>query len=114
MTEDMEAVIERLEKYLSERAKSPTLDANDIHGLHVGDEREAILTVADLRALLSERRKMVEALAMISASAPAEKPEGPDYDCGNSGDIAWGAQQLAEWRLAQIARDALTRSKEHG
>ena len=63
---DMEAVVARLDHYLSERAKMSQIDRDLIHGLNVGDTREAVLTVADIRALLKayqEQRRVLERLA---------------------------------------------------
>jgi len=64
---DMEG---RLLHYLSERAKMSQIDRNLIHGLNVGDTREAGLTVSDLRALLKayqEQRRALEPFAKAAA-----------------------------------------------
>lgn len=45
-------IVERITKFLDERAKVRGLDQERIASLHVGDEREAILRTSDLRRLL--------------------------------------------------------------
>lgn len=52
MTPDLEAAVGRLEKYLAEHAKASGMDPVQIHGLHIGDEREAVLTTTDLSLVL--------------------------------------------------------------
>lgn len=58
---------ERISKFLSERAKVRGLDQEQIAGLHVGDEREAILTASDLQAVLSEIARLRDQLAAAQA-----------------------------------------------
>jgi len=59
--DDMEG---RLLHYLSERAKMRQFDG-DIHGMNVGDPREAVLTVSDLRALLLDYQERGRALSNL-------------------------------------------------
>lgn len=42
-----------IEKYLEQLDLSRGLDKEDIHGLHIGDEREAMLKASHIRAILS-------------------------------------------------------------
>ena len=67
-------LIERWTKYLGERSRSRQLDQNEIHGLHIGDEREAVLTADDLRQgiaairdLEAENARLREALEPFAA-----------------------------------------------
>ncbi len=72
---DMEGLIERLDHYLSERAKMSQIDRDLIHGLNVGDTREAVLTVADIRDLLKayqEQRRALEEARIIVFDATME------------------------------------------
>ncbi len=74
MTETgVEGAVERVGRFLSEWATSPKRDPHYIYGLNIGDEREAVLTTADLRALLAriatlekDREKDGEALKRIA------------------------------------------------
>jgi len=81
---DMEG---RLDHYLSERAKMSQIDRDLIHGLNVGDIREAVLTVTDLRALLKayqEQRRALEfyadpiSYALTQVSEPRSAVHGDD------------------------------------
>jgi len=65
-TEDVEAAKARITKYLSELAKMRGIDKEDIAGLHSGDEREAVLTVSDLRTLLASHAAQAEEIAAQS------------------------------------------------
>lgn len=56
MENERDSAAKRVRKYLDERARIPNIDGNLVHGLHTGDEeREAELTVSDLRVLVGER-----------------------------------------------------------
>ncbi len=61
--------LERLEKYLSERAKMRQTDPNDIHGLHIGTDREAVLMVDDLHTLIASARRDAEEIERLRAFA---------------------------------------------
>lgn len=50
---ELKGAVERVEKYLIERPKIRQLDKEVIHGLHGGDDREADLTVSDIRTILA-------------------------------------------------------------
>ena len=52
----------RVARYLVEHGKMRSIDREEIHGLHIGDEREAVLTVSDLSAILAQREALLEAL----------------------------------------------------
>ena len=72
-------VADRFEKYLTERARSRQLDPEDIHGMHIGDAREVVLTVADLRTAI---------IALRARSSAPEAREGEAvgavYGCGKA------------------------------
>lgn len=53
---------ERIRNYIKQRSLSRSYDG-DIHGFHVGDEREALLTVADIEAVLSAFTAQVQDVA---------------------------------------------------
>jgi len=77
--DDMEG---RLLHYLSERAKMRQFDG-DIHGMNVGDPREAVLTVSDLRALLldyQERGRVLEPFATWASGFDGDACEYPAPD----------------------------------
>jgi hypothetical protein len=67
--DDMEG---RLLHYLSERAKMRQFDG-DIHGMNVGDPREAVLTASDLRALLLDYQERGRALEDLLALPVAKQ-----------------------------------------
>lgn len=72
-------------------------------------ERAAVNAILSALSASQEREARARAaLEKIAAVAPPEKPDGPAYDCGNSGDVADDAARLAEWFIAEIARTALT------
>lgn len=48
---DYGELLGRVGKYLTERAKLIQLNQEIIHGMHIGDERETALTVADIISL---------------------------------------------------------------
>jgi hypothetical protein len=51
-----------------------------------------------------DRSEAIKAfLNCILENAPKEKPS-IDYDCRNSGDIAWDAKQEVYWELAQMIK----------
>lgn len=84
--DELERAVERLKKYLVERKKSRVHDPIDIHALHIGDEREAVLTVPDLRLLLSERAKLLATVAWRDiATAPRDGREIIAYSQDVSG-----------------------------
>lgn len=53
-----------------------------------------------------------DALLAIAACGQGERPDEPEYDCGNSGDVAYASARLAEWCIAQIAVSALRAAAE--
>lgn len=53
VTEGAGEAVARVQKYLTERAKMRQMDPEEIHGLHIGDDREATLMASDLRAILA-------------------------------------------------------------
>ena len=71
--DDMEG---RLLHYLSERAKMRQIDGEIIHGLNVGDLSEAVLTVADLRALLLDYQERGRALERLVESVAYVETDG--------------------------------------
>lgn len=50
----MSNALERIQKYIAERKKSRGIDHEHIHGLHAGDEREAMLLLSDLESMVAE------------------------------------------------------------
>ena len=68
-------------------------------------ERDAALSAH--ASALARVAVLEGALAKVAASGPSERPDGPDYQCGNANDVAWDASQLTAWNIAQIARAAL-------
>lgn len=86
---DVAGVVERLEKYLAERAKLRQVDKDLIHGLHSGDDiRESDLTVTDLRAILShvqslshDREVMRGALERIADGPWPDDVADPEAQC---------------------------------
>lgn len=77
----------RISKFLAELVKMRGLDHEDIRALHVGDEREAVLTVSDLTTLLAEHRRRGEALEALRDYAQHSA------GCGVYGITARGAGQ---------------------
>jgi len=75
--DDMEG---RLLHYLSERAKMRQFDG-DIHGMNVGDPREAVLTVSDLRALLLDYQERGRALEFVRGEARRGQTVRPGDAC---------------------------------
>lgn len=56
---------ERVARYLTGLSLMRGIDPEDIHGLHLGSDREAVLTVSDLSALLAQREALLEALKAL-------------------------------------------------
>lgn len=71
----MKDVIERVNKYLEQRRLSRGSDQEQIHGFHIGSEREAILTVDDIRLLVSEARETERLRAMLTQTRDEPTPE---------------------------------------
>lgn len=105
INEEPERAVERLEKYLAERKKAGQLDPIDIHALHMGDEREAVLTVTDLRAILSER---AELLATVERMRGALELFAAVCDDEVRADDADTSKLTVRVRLLRQARAALT------
>lgn len=103
-------IAERLERYLAARAKMRQIDPEEIHGLHIGDPREVVLTATDLRKAAQALRRMGEALEKIiareeiymrkrEAADPFEEPSENPWDryafavevCDHIGAIAQAA-----------------------
>lgn len=56
MTDAIKLTVQRVEKYIAERARMRGLDKELIHGLHSDDPREAELLVSDLSAMVAALR----------------------------------------------------------
>lgn len=68
-------IVERITKFLDERAKVRGLYQEQIASLHIGDEREAMLLTSDLRAMLDELARLREELAMTQGQRNASNRE---------------------------------------
>lgn len=58
---------ERLERWLAEYRKSRHHNQYSVHAFHVGDEREAELTPADIEEVLAQRADLLGSLKFILA-----------------------------------------------
>lgn len=70
-------------------------------------EREGARLRKECWDVRNQRIALVEALKTISGMAPKDDPGPPEYDCGNSNDVAYAAEAQMAWSIAQIARAAL-------
>ncbi len=90
---------DNITKYLEQLSLSQNADQNSIHGLHFGTEREAELTVRDIRSLLAKNDSMREALERISKMLPGD---------AKLGTIETEANRLTA--AIDIAKDAISRT----
>lgn len=65
--EAVEEAKARVRTYLAERAKMRSINREEIHGLHAGDPREAILKASDLSTLLTALQAREEENARLSS-----------------------------------------------
>lgn len=71
----------RISRWLAEYQKSRQHDQEYIHAFHVGHEREAALTPADLAALLERERELIR-LLVAAGEYVAEAVEAHRHDDG--------------------------------
>lgn len=97
----LQSAANRVSKYLDEYSKMSRLDPEEIASLHVGDERQAILSYSDLRVLL-------EAAALASPVAQPQDELTPlDYRAqGREEALAIILEQEAEEALADCTRSS--------
>jgi hypothetical protein len=77
----MTDIVEHFTRFAAERRKIRGIDHNEIAGMHVGHEREVILTLADLE------RAAAEIVALRSALRECADDLAGEIDARNAGDM---------------------------
>ena len=107
MNELLKEARDRVAKYLDERSKMRGIDKEHIHGLHGGDEREAILLASDLLALTA-------ALSSVEAK-PVAIPVMPEMALAEDfcAPRDWDEDQRRDWAQLQAAATNEGRLRKH-
>lgn len=71
---EVEEAVGRVRAFLAEWPKARQRDPHEIYGLHIGDAREAILTTADLRLILSDYARLQSESANMKARLARWEP----------------------------------------
>lgn len=104
---ETQRAVDEVGKYLTEYAKLRQHDQEQIHGLHIGDEREAILKPAHLRKLLTALSELqAREAVLIGALENIASDEKPELGNRNTNDLLarmywlWATDALVTARTA--------------
>lgn len=107
MSEVKHTPLQRVAHYVRMREEKPLRQVDDhLHGVHVGTEWEAILTLSDLRSVVNSHGDLVEALRRICDPTFAERWQEAYMTNPPRG--------MAVTKMQEIAKEALSKVLELG